>query len=113
MDEYGIAYQEVFQIVLQMEEKYLKMIPEDIWKQIQEKRDISHNLNCNLIDGIEYKDLNKKTWEILSFLNYNYWATEDKKKSLEKIYEKNESIIQTKKMEKYDINFMNKKETKI
>lgn len=102
MSDYSIAMQESYKIIKSMGNKYFMMIPEDVRNKIDSIRNKEYNFKYDENKTLEEQNLQKETWDILSYLNYNYWCTKEEKEELFKIYTENERKKEEEKRLKYN-----------
>ncbi len=90
------TYTEVYEMLKLMGEDYIKKLPEELYEYIEQNVDPSyiHGVSFN-IDDI---DLSDQAADMITYLNYEYFANEKTKKILEDI--SNSNIEKLK--EKYD-----------
>lgn len=109
--EYIQAYTQINCLLRYFPKEYLKKLPVKLLSFIQENSsrefEIEIDYNCNLKE----QNLSKKTYDILAVLKYNYWSTEEEKKSIREKLNENEKIFQKELSEKYNTDnlFKNKK----
>ena len=87
--------------------KYLKdeekrNIPYEIRKAIKEKKDKHYHWNYDESKTLNEQNINRKTIEMLSYLNMEYLLNEKQKKLMEEIHKFNEKKIEKEKSEKYN-----------
>ena len=90
------TYTEVYEMLKLMGEDYIKKLPEELYEYIEQNVDPSyiHGVSFN-IDDI---DLSDQAADMITYLNYEYFANEKTKKILEDISNSNIEKLR----EKYD-----------
>jgi len=90
------TYTEVYEMLKLMGEDYIKKLPEELYEYIEQNIDPSyiHGVSFN-IDDI---DLSDQAADMITYLNYEYFANEKTKKILEDISNSNIENLK----EKYD-----------
>lgn len=90
------TYTEVYEMLKLMGEDYIKKLPEELYEYIEQNVDPSyiHGVSFN-IDDI---DLSDQAADMITYLNYEYFANEKTKKILEDISNSNIENLK----EKYD-----------
>ena len=90
------TYTEVYEMLKLMGEDYIKKLPEELYEYLEQNVDPSyiHGVSFN-IDDI---DLSDQAADMITYLNYEYFANEKTKKILEDISNSNIEKLR----EKYD-----------
>lgn len=112
--DYGIALAETEEIISKMEEGYINKIPMEIIEYIKKYKNPNWTFKYNPEKDLEEQNIHIETIEILSYLNLNYWASEEEKNYLTKLYKRNYTKHQLELKAKYstDALFLNKQKTK-
>lgn len=97
----SIAYAEVYEILSYMDKSTVMKIPVEILNMIKENRDKHYKSRIDKNDIFNNKNVEKLTLSIIAWLDLNYWATEEEKRELTKIYVDNERKTELEKQEKY------------
>ena len=81
------TYTEVYEMLKLMGEDYIKKLPEELYEYLEQNADPSyiHGVSFN-IDDI---DLSDQAADMITYLNYEYFANEKTKKILEEISNSN------------------------
>lgn len=107
-------YEEVYEILSQMDKLTVMKIPIDILNNINEKRNKDYVSNIDKNDLFNFDNISENTKNILAWIDVNYWIDiEKKKKLIKKVLLENEEKEKLK-QEKYGSNVFedNKEEIK-
>lgn len=109
--EYIQAYTQINCLLRYFPKEYLKKLPVKLLNFIQENSSKEFEINVDFNCNLKEQNLSKKTYDILAVLKYNYWSTEEEKKSIRQKLNENEKIFQKELSEKYNTDnlFKNKK----
>lgn len=115
MANYYIALAEVNEILNYVENKYISKIPTDILEIIRTYKIEPCIFRYDLTKSLSEQECHKETFELLSYINYNFWLDEKEKDNYKKIYYNSFIKIEDEKREKYnpDNIFKVKNETNI
>lgn len=97
-----IAYAEVYEILRNMDKAVVMKIPIEILNVFKNQRDINYISRIDSKDLFNPDNVEKKTRDIIAWLDLEYWATAEEKKELIAKYRKNEFIAEQKKKEEYE-----------
>lgn len=109
--EYIQAYTQINCLLRYFPKEYLKKLPVKLLNFIEENSSKEFEINVDYNCNLKEQNLSKKTYDILAVLKYNYWSTEEEKKSIREKLNENEKIFQKELSEKYNTDnlFKNKK----
>ena len=108
------AYVEVLEILSQMEQKYVDMIPKKILDLFYEEKDKDYKANINPNISLTEQNLQRKTLVLLAMLNLNYWCkNETEKQAMLQMYADNDKKIEAEKRKKYNTDNLFKKKEEI
>ncbi|MBE5822386.1 MAG: hypothetical protein E7311_07380 [Clostridiales bacterium] len=115
MIEYNKRLVEVDEIINHLPPEDLLKIPEQVRKNIKDKKDKTYKWNYDETKKLSQQNLNRDTVAILSYLNTQYLLNDEQKELIKKIHEYNQekkkqsiNIKNTKDMFKMDINENNR-----
>ena len=113
MDEINqIAYAEVMQVLKYFDRNLVLKIPVELLEYFKahQKKDLIVNIDKE--DIFNKNNISKDALALLAYIDMEYWANEEEKRELKKVYMKNEKKHQIELSEKYEYNniFNNKKE---
>lgn len=109
MVDYNKRLTEVDEILSYLSEEDLKKIPENVRKTIKQNKDKNYIWVYDETKKLKEQNLNRDTIIILSYLNMEYLLNEQQKKAIQQIHEQNEIKFEEKKIEKYPVNDLFKK----
>ena len=98
-----VTYAEVFEILKFMDKKIVMKTPVEILQFFKDNKEDNYISNINKKDIFNKNNISEDTLKVLSWLNINYWADENKKKDLIKLYRENDL--------KYEIELKNRYES--
>ena len=105
------VYSEVYEILSYMDKSVVMKIPIDILEKIKEKRNKDYISRIDKNDIFNKNNVDKKTIEVLAWLDVNYWIDQDKKNKLQQCYIEKIKNEELQKQERYSNGvFNNKKE---
>ncbi len=111
---YTRAYTEVNCLLDYLPQSYIDKLPKKLIDLIKKQSNENYNIIIDTNKSLLEQEFSKKTKDLISVLNYNYWATNEEKEQLKNIFYENENIYQKEVLEKYNPNnIFNKKETRI
>ena len=84
------SYTEILEILRVM--KLIYIIPDEVVQKMETEKDNDWNFKYNETVALENQNMLYSTKVLFSYIYINYIATEEKRKELESIYEKNKSI---------------------
>lgn len=95
------VFSEVYVILNQLDEKYLKKIPEKIFNQIKENAKVEVDyIDKNI--PLEEINLMEETREFLAIISYYYFCDEEERQKWDEILNENERKYQEKLKQKYN-----------
>lgn len=104
-NEMSVIYSEVYEIINNMDKKYIEKIPKKMLELIESERNLEYEPNIKANIPLEQQNLNKKTLAFLAMLNLKYWCEdENHKKELVKLYTQNDQKVEKNLNEIYDPN---------
>ena len=95
------AYQEVYNILKNMDKKIVMKVPQKILEYIIDNRDKEYKTKIEEKDLFNPDNIDDRTCNILLWLNLNYWADETEKKELNTILNNNEIKLENEKNKKF------------
>lgn len=112
MDNLNKRLVEVEYILKKLEEKYIKKIPKELWKYIEDNKDPDYVFYYNDEKKLEEQNLSIDTISILTYINIEYLLDNEQKNHLMKYLRKDELIAEQEKAKLYDPNgiFKSRKE---
>lgn len=113
MDNFPKAYREVYEILKYIPKENLEKIPKDFLEVIENNMDKTYAYKIDETKSFEEQEILKETKAIISIIYQDYWATDDRKKELIKIRNKQRETLEQEKREKYssDIKFKEKEDS--
>ena len=106
-------YEEVYEILSQMDKMTVMKIPIDILNNINEKRNKNYVSNIDKNDLFNFNNISENAKNILAWLDVNYWIDIERREKLKKkallIVNEEEKL----KQEKYSYNVFEKSKEKI
>ena len=104
------VYSEVYEILNTLGKEYINKIPIKLYQHIESKRDKKSIIEFDVNKDIASQDVSEEATDIISYLNLEYWCTEEQKKELIKQYQENDKKYEKKLKEKYNTDSLFKKE---
>jgi len=98
-------YSEVFEILSYMDKQTVMKIPYEILNNIKMRKNDNYISNINPKDLFNLNNVERKTIEILSWLDVNYWMEDEKKKVLKQKCREKRNELELRKKEKYNTIF--------
>ena len=114
VENYPNAYKEVYVVLNNMDEKYVKAIPQSFIDMIKSNMNKDYGFELNDKIGFEEQELLKETKAILAYIFLNYWGTEEQNAKIKEKFR--QDIIKEEQLkDKYnpDELFKNKKNNNI
>lgn len=102
MANYYIALAEVNEILNYVEDKYILKIPTDILEIIKTYKSEQNLFKYDITKPLYEQNIHRETFEILSYINYNFWLNDEDKNAYKKIYYDNFIKVENEKREKYN-----------
>lgn len=97
----GETYEELYEILGQMDKLTVMKIPEDILNNINSKRNKDFKTKIDKNDLFNEGNIRKETVDLLCWLDYNYWMGNERKEKVKKIINKKLEEENDYKREKY------------
>lgn len=95
-------YSEVYEILVLLGDRFINKLPNKLFDLIEKEKSSLYNPNYNLDIPLENQNVKEETIAIIALLKLKYWCeSEEEKKELEYIFQKNEEIYQKKLREIY------------
>ena len=116
MDEINqIAYAEVMQVLKYFDRKLVMKIPIELLEYFKEHQKKDFIVNIDKEDIFNKNNISEEALALLAYIDLEYWADEEEKCELKKVYMENEKKHQIELSEKYEHNniFKNKEEIDI
>ena len=98
----GETYEELYEILGQMDKLTVMKIPETILNNINSKRNKDFKTKIDKYDLFNEENIRKETVDLLCWLDYNYWMSNARKEKVKKIINKNLEEENDYKREKYN-----------
>lgn len=97
----GETYEELYEILGQMDKLTVMEIPKDILNNINSKRNKDFKTKIDKYDLFNEGNIRKETVDLLCWLDYNYWMGNERKEKVKKIINKKLEEENDYKREKY------------
>lgn len=104
------VYSEVYEILNTLGKEYISKIPIKLYQYIESQRDKKSIVEFDVNKDIASQGISEEAADIISYLNLEYWSTEEQKKELIKQYQENDKKYEEKLKEKYNTDNLFKKE---
>lgn len=104
------VYSEVYEILNTLGKEYINKLPIKLYQHIESQRDKKSIIEFDVNKDIAKQDISEEAADIISYLNLEYWCTEEQKKALIKQYQENDKKYEEKLKEKYNTDNLFKKE---
>ena len=98
----GETYEELFEILAQMDKQTVMKIPEEILNNIKSRRNKDYKTRIDRNDLFNESNINKETVDLLCWLDYNYWMNESEKDNIKHIISSNYEKENDLKRQKYN-----------
>ena len=106
-------YSEVYSILNLLGEPFIKKIPKNIYKVIQDTRSLTYTPIYDENISLNKQQIKRETLSMIALLHLNYWCdTEEEKANLNQMLKQNDYKYQNKLKEKYNPDDMFKKQKK-
>ena len=96
-------YSEVYGILNVLGNEYINKIPTKIYQYIVSQKDNSLQIYYDVNKTIDEQKISEEALMFISYLNLQYWCSEDEKQELLKKYKQNDEKIEQELREKYNI----------
>lgn len=103
----GNTYEELYEVLRYMDKPTVMKIPESILRNILEKRNKEFKTRIDKNDLFTEENMSKEAVDILCWLEYKFWMSEENKKEIDKIKNRKLKEMENK---NYDLNNLFKKE---
>ena len=100
---------EVFDCINILGKKYIDKLPENVYKELEENRDIDYVSKYDNNQGITEDTFSKEALNVLAILDLKYWRSEEERELKQKIYYQNMIIEEEETKIKYDLENIFKK----
>ena len=97
----GQVYEELYEILYNMDKLTVMKIPEKILLKIKENRDEEYITKIDPNDIFNFENISEETARILAWLDYNYCMDENDKEQLKREYNKYKENTNKEKQKKY------------
>lgn len=88
-------YSEVYEILVLLGDRFINKLPNKLFDLIEKEKSSLYNPKYNLDIPLENQNVKEETIAIIALLKLKYWCeSEEEKKELEYIFQKNEEIYQ-------------------
>lgn len=107
-------YSEVCAVLTVLGSEYINKIPTKIYKYMLSQKDNNIQISYNVNKIIDEQEISKEALMFISYLNLQYWCSEEEKQELLKIYKQNDTKIEQELSEKYNVDnlFKNRQNNK-
>lgn len=102
----GNTYEELYEVLRYMDKPTVMKIPESILRNILEKRNKEFKTRIDKNDLFKEENMSKEAVDILCWLEYKFWMSEENKKKIDKIKNRKLKEMENK---NYDLNNLFKK----
>lgn len=102
----GNTYEELYEVLRYMDKPTVMKIPESILRNILEKRNNEFETRIDKNDLFKEENMSKEAVDILCWLEYKFWMSEENKKEIDKIKNRKLKEMENK---NYDLNNLFKK----
>ena len=99
---YEKAYTEFLCILEYMPQSYIDKIPNTLLEIIKEQFNKEYIINIDINKSLIEQNLSKTTKDLIAYIKYNCWSTEEEKIYLKKIFSENEKQYQEELSNKYN-----------
>lgn len=89
MQNNNLMYNEVYEFLNLLGEKYIKKIPMKFYEFIKQEQILNYNLKWDMSKDV-VSQLSEDAIALIAYLNMIYWCEEKEKMRLEKIYRNND-----------------------
>ena len=87
-------YSEVYAVLNVLGNEYINKIPSTIYQYIVDEKDNSVQMCYDVNKTIDEQKISEETLMFISYLNLQYWCSEDEKQELLKKYKQNDERIE-------------------
>ena len=96
------VYEELYEVLSNMDKATVMKIPEDILNKIITQRNTSFKTAIDDGDLFNENNISKETMDLLCWIDYNYWASPERKKEVDDI-KKRESLARDENFDAHSI----------
>ena len=82
------VYEELYEVLSNMDKVTVMKIPEEILNKIITQRNASFKTSVDEEDLFNEDNISKETMDLLCWIDYNYWASPERKKKVDDIRKK-------------------------
>ena len=104
------VYEEVYEILSYMDKITVMKIPLDLLTTIKNLRNKDFKTNINKNEVFNENNISKEAVDLLCWLDYTYWKSDEEKREIDKIIKEKEQIIELEKRQKYNPDNLFKKD---
>lgn len=106
------TYEEIYEILSYMDKSTVMKVPENILKNISEKRNKNFKTKIDKNDLFNEENASKEAIDILCWMEYKFWMNNERKNEIDRFKSTKLKEIENKKYEKYNPdNIFKKKNT--
>lgn len=103
------TYEEIYEILSYMDKLTVMKIPDNILQKIKLERNNNFNTRIDKDDIFNEKNISKEAMDLLCWLDYNYWMSDNKKNKIDKINFEKMQKDNNEKRKLYNPNYIFKK----
>ena len=100
---------EVLDILNHMDKTYVQKIPKNFMEFLKKNKSSNYSFNLDHSKKLNEMELKKETKYLLALIYMKYWSTQEQKSVYKNRLKYNEELYQTKLREKYNPNYLFKK----
>ena len=104
------TYEEVYQILKSMDKVSVMKIPENILKNIIEKRNPKFKTKIDNNDLFKQENMSIQAMDLLCWITYNYWMNDHERSEIDKINNEFYIELEKERCKKYNSDLLLKKE---
>lgn len=101
-NEFKIAFAEINELLKYFPQKYIDRIPKKLRDFLKENEYVGHKIEIDLTKKLEEQNLSSETKTLLTLIYRDYWATETRKRELDKIFLENDENYEKELKLKFD-----------
>ena len=107
------AYQEVYEILSLMDKQEVMQIPIYVLNNIKDRRDKNFITKIDKENIFNRDNISQEAWDLLAWLDVNYWMDEDKKEKLKLKAKEYDLKLEEEKKTKYGVDIFQDEDNKI
>lgn len=111
-DKFDIMYNEVYDFLQILGDKYINKLPKDLYKFIESQQVSEYNFKIIMNNEI-HKQLSNNALTFIAYLNLNYWCSEEAKNQLLLKYKENDDYMEEIAKQKYNTDNLFKNKPKV